>query len=187
MGMRSAYPGLKKIPAAGGTRWCWAASQLSRRSSGFEPRTQLLWVGLGEPDSETLAGIARRCAELTEALARWGGDGRPGRPVCIQGSIYFARCGEAVKIGFSARPAHRLRDLQIGSAEPVELIGWMPGSPAVERLLHHRFASLRIRGEWFSAAPSLLRFVERVTPGHDPVRGRFRMPAEPVDGPENFR
>jgi hypothetical protein len=100
---------------------------------------------------------------------------------CISGAIYFARCGERIKIGFSARATVRVRGLQTASADPISLLGVMPGSRAVERSLHEKFRALHIRGEWFRAAPRLLQYIERVAPLSQDIMATY---AEPVDGPE---
>jgi hypothetical protein len=55
--------------------------------------------------------------------------------------------------------------MQIGSAAPIEIIHTMPGTIEHERKLHTRFASLRMTGEWFSAAPKLLDYINEQRKG----------------------
>ena len=77
-------------------------------------------------------------------------------------SVYFLRSGPqgAIKIGFTGGNVHaRIAELQTGSAEQLLLLATMAGTMSDEQGLHRRFAALRIRGEWFHAAPELLTFI----------------------------
>ena len=54
-----------------------------------------------------------------------------------------------VKIGLSAKPAYRESTLQ--DEQPlIELIGQIPGNLELERALHEKYATFRVRGEWFN-------------------------------------
>lgn len=66
--------------------------------------------------------------------------------------VYFVKSVATglVKIGFSADLHRRMKSLQTGSAEILELIAVMPGSPCDEKSLHSRFAKLRRHHEWFA-------------------------------------
>lgn len=66
-------------------------------------------------------------------------------------TVYCIRseCG-AVKVGVTNDVKKRLRYLQTGSAQRLELVGVLPGGDEVERDLHERFSDKRTRGEWFS-------------------------------------
>ena len=60
-----------------------------------------------------------------------------------------------VKIGQSSDPISRLDALQIGSANRLTLLYWMPIDDRhkafrLERALHHAFQSKRAHGEWFA-------------------------------------
>jgi hypothetical protein len=57
----------------------------------------------------------------------------------------------------------RLNALQVATSEPVELLGCMPGALGgrLERDVQGRFKSHHLRGEWFSPAPELLRYIGR--------------------------
>jgi hypothetical protein len=102
----------------------------------------------------------------------------------VAGAVYFARCGDRVKIGFSIDPQARLGILQSGNPEPLTLVGWMPGTQDSERNLHQQFSALHVRGEWFRAEPALLEFIASVTPGRLPDGASFNQPPARVDGPE---
>jgi hypothetical protein len=74
-------------------------------------------------------------------------------------SVYFARSGDRIKIGWSRQVATRLAQLQTGNAAPIELLGVVPGGRSAERELHSRFAADRVSGEWFEASPELLAHI----------------------------
>lgn len=82
-------------------------------------------------------------------------------------SVYFARVGDRIKIGWSRKVGTRLAQLQTGNAAPVELLATQPGGRTVERRLHEMFAAARVSGEWFAATPDLLAHIAdlRVIPG----------------------
>jgi hypothetical protein len=77
--------------------------------------------------------------------------------------VYFARCGEYVKIGFSHDPEQRLKCLQssvhrgsgivpddIDRNRPLELIHLIPGCRMRdERIIHGLFHMHAAAGEWF--------------------------------------
>lgn len=75
------------------------------------------------------------------------------------GFVYFLRSGEAVKIGFSTRPAERLAALADSLPGGGEVIGCVPGSEEDELAVHERFSALRLNGEWFRADAELLSYV----------------------------
>ncbi len=87
-------------------------------------------------------------------------------------SVYFARCGAYVKIGFSSWPEQRAKyihhcdalqapdDLDRMSRKPAELLRVIPNCLMKdERALHDLFAEFRAVGEWFHATDEFLRRV----------------------------
>lgn len=77
-----------------------------------------------------------------------------------KGYTYFVRDGDAIKIGSSMRPKHRLDTLQTGTARELTILAVVSQDVADEFGTHRQFADLRIRGEWFRADPRLLKFIE---------------------------
>lgn len=72
--------------------------------------------------------------------------------------IYFIKAGtrRLVKIGYSkSHPMARLKALQTGSVDRLELIGMLDGEPRDEAEWHRRFKHLRVTGEWFRWTPEL--------------------------------
>lgn len=68
--------------------------------------------------------------------------------------IYFIQQGEVgpIKIGVADSPDRRLGWLQCGNPQKLYLRAILVGGMPEERILHDRFASGHIRGEWFAAA-----------------------------------
>lgn len=66
-----------------------------------------------------------------------------------------------IKVGTAVDLARRLTVLQIGSSEPLTLLGSVPDTSGglLERAIHRDFAADRVRGEWFKPSPELLRAV----------------------------
>ena len=81
--------------------------------------------------------------------------GPPGKP----GFVYFLRDATTVKIGFTTSIRQRIKAIQTGCAEPVELLMVMPGTDETEKFFHALFRDFRIGGEWFSLTGLLAEFV----------------------------
>lgn len=82
--------------------------------------------------------------------------------------VYFAREGRLwsdalVKIGVSRDPRGRLAQLQRNHQRTLRLVGVVPGGREVERQIHERFASSRLRGEWFRVTEELEAFISQDT------------------------
>lgn len=106
------------------------------------------WLAMVAHDIELLA--PRFLDETREALAR----GRHAR--LPTAGVYFVQAGDAVKIGMSKDIPKRLRTLRTMSPLPLELLGAVPGGRQEEAELHREWATQRLHGEWFRAAPELL-------------------------------
>ncbi len=76
--------------------------------------------------------------------------------------VYFvqARHLGLIKIGFSGNPQKRLNSLKTGSPDELNILKVIKGSPRLEAELHRRFASDRVRGEWFKPSAALLSFIQ---------------------------
>lgn len=86
--------------------------------------------------------------------------------------IYFVRCSATglVKIGYAANPWLRLSKMQSDNAGTLDIIALEEGDISREQALHHRFASERVRGEWFRFSPELQVHVQRLPKVVRPVR-----------------
>ena len=68
-----------------------------------------------------------------------------------EGCVYFVLMGSGViKIGHTVNLDVRLKNLQGGCADAIELIAVIPGGRRLERELHDIFRDERLRGEFFS-------------------------------------
>lgn len=56
---------------------------------------------------------------------------------------------QAVKIGFSRDPALRLKQLQVGCADQLDMPQTIPGDRALETAFHRFLKARRPKGEWF--------------------------------------
>lgn len=89
-------------------------------------------------------GAERNCVNLNE-----------------QGDVYFIQCGDdgPIKIGKSRDPKGRLAAMMPNNPFELRLLRTMKGGHSLERLLHWRFAPIRLRGEWFAPTSELLHFI----------------------------
>lgn len=62
---------------------------------------------------------------------------------------------ERVKIGSTINLEYRLGLLQCGNADLLTVVDTVPGNHEVH--MHEKFFRLKIRGEWFSAAPEIFQ------------------------------
>jgi hypothetical protein len=71
--------------------------------------------------------------------------------------VYFIQAGSQgpIKIGVADDVEYRLSELQTGNAETLHIVGCVPGDGRLEKELHRRLASVRIRGEWFRSGSEI--------------------------------
>lgn len=74
----------------------------------------------------------------------------------MTGFVYFLRCGDFVKIGYSSKPTARLAALRTATPHESELIAKFPGTISHEKAVHRCLQHLHHRREWF-------RFTQEVT------------------------
>ena len=79
--------------------------------------------------------------------------------------IYFlkenSRYGK-VKIGYSNNIKKRLESLQVANSNELLVLLVANGGQRAEKGLHHKFKSLRVRGEWYKPAPELMKFIDEI-------------------------
>lgn len=75
--------------------------------------------------------------------------------------VYLLRCGEHYKIGMSDNVSKRVKQIQTNSPHEVKHIHTIPtDNPSdLEQQLHTRFASKRVRGEWFALSDDDVSFI----------------------------
>lgn len=95
----------------------------------------------------------------------------PFAPSTPSGYVYLiAEQHGLVKIGKATDPDARLESLQAVIPYPLVLLLTIPAVDfhRLERELHQRFASLRVRGEWFRLSPYDIEALRREYSGGDP-------------------
>lgn len=88
---------------------------------------------------------------------------RPGSMPGASGwMVYFIQSGKRgpIKIGTTRDVLRRLRLFQTGSAQPLTLIGAIPGGRKLERQIHQHLATDRLDGEWFKPTPDVRRWAQ---------------------------
>jgi hypothetical protein len=83
----------------------------------------------------------------------------------------LARQAGRVKIGYTDDPIARIRALQTGCAEELEIVAIVRGDMKQERQLHKQFAGHRAHGEWFHAHQEILDYFN---PSRATASGRLR-------------
>ena len=85
--------------------------------------------------------------------------------------VYFMRCAEFIKIGYTTNVHMRLDTIRKsgGVLMPEGLPYWttviaavIPAGMDHEKELHAKFSHLRHTGEWFTEAPELTEYIERM-------------------------
>lgn len=71
-----------------------------------------------------------------------------------EGYVYFASLDGLVKIGWSRSPTQRAHSLR------AELLAVESGTRFDEGKLLRRFAVYQVRGEWFSASPEIMTYIQ---------------------------
>lgn len=88
-------------------------------------------------------------------------------PTFNDGTVYYARCGHLIKIGWTTGLRSRMQALR-----PDELVAIEPGSRHVETQRHREFAPYNVPHmggrEWFSRSPALLDHVAALTAAMPP-------------------
>lgn len=80
-------------------------------------------------------------------------------------ALYFALCGDAVKIGISNFPEDRLEQIQVGAPGKLCLLAVLPGLGKREAECHARMAHLHIHGEWFRYTEETDQLIEELQDG----------------------
>jgi len=75
-------------------------------------------------------------------------------------AVYFVRCQDFVKVGYSSTPMKRIANLQIGNPFTLEVLIIIPGSVTTETELHNVFSDLHYANEWYRYEGLLKQYVE---------------------------
>ena len=80
-------------------------------------------------------------------------------------TVYFIQRGKQgpIKIGVTKYLYRRLAEIQRSYPQRLRILGIIDGYLDQERVLHERFAHLRLDGEWFSIANELSNYIDKNT------------------------
>ena len=78
------------------------------------------------------------------------------------GKVYFIKCENAVKIGYTTDVERRLIQLQTSSPSEMVLLYAFEAEPECEKRLHRKFRKHSIRNEWFCLCDDILSEIERI-------------------------
>lgn len=86
------------------------------------------------------------------------------RTASSRGVVYFVTADDPcmVKIGFTSNIERRIKSLQTANHGKVRVVGCVPGTKSDETIFHRRFHRYRRRGEWFSVAGDLEKFLKNL-------------------------
>ena len=73
----------------------------------------------------------------------------------VEKYVYFIRCEQFVKIGFSSNPRYRAHSFSTSNPFECCLIGLVRGGRDLERQLHELFSAFKHRDEWFRLTPDI--------------------------------
>ena len=75
------------------------------------------------------------------------------------GWVYYLQVGDRIKIGYSKQVEQRMKQYPPHST----LLATHPGTPKIEREMHHKFLHLLANGrEWFTVTDELMAHIEKV-------------------------
>lgn len=151
MPMKTSTPGLQWQTNRGNRQAWWFPT---KKGSGAS--CQMLWCGK-EPTQDDIDRISGACMRLYLAFREKVG---PPRVRARKGQIYFARCGDLVKIGYTTNFSQRLETLQVQCPQKIEALLVIAGSLAEEKALHRQFAACRTTGEWFTLTDEIRALID---------------------------
>ena len=106
-------------------------------------------------------------------------------------SVYFARVGQYIKVGYSRTPERRVANLfssatrysrptDLEADAPRELLATIPGGLGVERMCHSMLGDFAAGGEFFIDESPVRSFITEATAGRFTRPVRSGGPFEPV-------
>jgi hypothetical protein len=108
------------------------------------------------------------CADHRDLLLQQAGRKKPNVHETV---VYFIRNGGRVKIGWTTNLRSRLSSLSLPASAVALLV---PGGPAEENMLHHRFAAARVaRTEWFESTEVIEAYIATHQPEPDTFAGNL--------------
>lgn len=125
----------------------------------IDEAAQLLSVYCASPDCFNKRSIGSQFCESCQIQSK--------RPISNKywPRIYFIKQGDFVKIGVSRDIDNRIKALQTGSPDELELLADEYGDEITERWLHELFSNQWHRGEWFRLDDEIINYINCLKQG----------------------
>jgi excisionase family DNA binding protein len=81
------------------------------------------------------------------------------------GHVYFCKCGQYVKVGFSLGPLDRVGTIESYNPKPLELLGTIRGTLTTERAIHGLLKHFHHHHEWFHLKPTVRKMIKELCGG----------------------
>ena len=140
----------------------WTEKQTEKNGKEIiklEEKVRKIRIKLDSLDSELRSYLEDTISELTSIPQEWALD--PD----AECHIYFIRCVDSVKIGYSKNPHQRLRALQTANPNPLELLHSFPSFQHTESLIHQELNEHHIKLEWFKYNDEVKEFIKDIKNG----------------------
>ena len=109
-----------------------------------------------DPRVVDLCRCALECSGISKNEIRIDADG-----IVKRRQIYFVKNSSGlIKIGSTMDVLSRVKGLQTGAGENLEVLVQMDGSTGMEKHLHKRFSGSNEHGEWFRPDIEVLEFIK---------------------------
>ena len=137
---------------------------LHRREDGLQLRFEGkrgIMHDVGEPEPDIWTAHASMIAHYRAWFDRQ-------QPCTSEGlsKVYFIgselKIGRPVKVGVSIHPEARLKSLQTGHPERLQIFATTPGGVDMERKYHRRWQTRRQKGEWFTLGACIINEINRL-------------------------
>ena len=107
-------------------------------------------------DSEIRSYVEDKITQLTSIPQEWALD--PDEEC----HIYFIRCTDKVKIGYSKNPDLRLRALQTANPHALELLYSFPSFTHSEKQIHEDLKDHHVHLEWFNYNDEVKNYINNI-------------------------
>jgi hypothetical protein len=76
--------------------------------------------------------------------------------------VYFCsgKTTGLIKIGWTFDPVRRVKDIQRMSPDRLQMIGFIPGSRELEKMIHEYLSKFRVHNEWFDPQPPVVSLIQ---------------------------
>ena len=140
----------------------WETRQAAMEARGIKKAPGRTWCLTELPK---LAAKLGSVVEITAAVPKFR-KAPTRKQLHPPSQIYFIQCGEAVKIGISVKPYERIANLSSANHQKMELLATMDGGRKEEKAMHAKFASYRIKSEWFRYSAEIDKFIKTIVRKH---------------------